>query len=186
MLLQLTPKHQTDAFRRYIYEGAGKVIFPLKAVDEDVYLLRFQSRSWKHLYKIYPPVSEILNRQITFNCASPGTIRGFYFGENCVLLASSLVSLGKNVPICLALRYLRLEPVGWYNTSSLQHTLPATHKRPFIHTVFPFFFALSPLSLPFSFLLCQSRLCVSMALCCALWWAHFRHSCVSQECFSFQ
>lgn len=84
-------------------------------------------------------------------------------------------ALRQNVPICLARCYLRLKPVGRYNSSSRRRTLPATHTHSHCHP------SLSSLSLPFSFLLCQSGLCVSMALCCALWWAHFRHSCVSQE-----
>lgn len=89
-------------------------------------------------------------------------------------------ALRQNVPICLALCYLRLKPVGRYNSCSPRRTLPATHTHSHCHP------SLSSLSLPFSFLLCQSRLCVSMALCCALWWVHFRHSCVSQERLFFQ
>lgn len=49
-----------------------------------------------------------------------------------------------NAPSWLALRYLRWKPVGRFDYSSLCLSHPKC-----IHTVFPFFFALSRLSLPF-------------------------------------
>lgn len=39
---------------------------------------------------------------------------------------------GKNVPICLAPRYLRLEPVGRYEHFPLQHNLPDKNTHAFI------------------------------------------------------
>ncbi len=94
----------------------------------------------------------------------------FIWGEIVYCWLPLWSALAKNVPICLGLHCLRLKPVGGYNSSSLPHTRIHSHTHTHIHTVIPPFFALSHPSLPFSFLLCPFRLCVSMKLCCALWW----------------
>lgn len=136
----------------------------------------------ENLYETFPPVLKILNLQTIFvqccnrlNFVSSGAIWGFYFGENCTLLASSLVSLEA-----------KTFPSVWLSVILASGLLEGTI-APLLHThCLPFFLCIISPFIAFSFLLCQSSLCVSMALCCALWWAHFRHSCVSQECFFFQ
>lgn len=70
---------------------------------------------------------------------------------------------------------------GRPNSFSL-HIHTHGHSHTVIHSVFSLFFALSSF-IAISLTLPVQTVCVGDTV---LWWTHFRHSCVSQDCFFFQ
>lgn len=82
------------------------------------------------------------------------------------------------LPVIFALSLLEGMNTSLFNTTSRTKTHMHSYCLPFFLCIISSFIA-------FSFLRCQSRLYVSMALCCALWWAHFKQSRFSKSAASF-